>query len=99
LDAEFPTIAMFERIKQARKKSEKFVLATNTLLRNNELADKAPLLYGADGELLDWVTLNILGDYAVDNSLTDQSPQLAWTRLMVEKIQERERDQEQKKQY
>ena len=99
LDAEFPTIAMFERIKQARKKSEKFDLATNTTLRNNELAEKAPLLYGANGQLLDWVTINILGDYAVDNSLTDQPPQLAWTRLMAEKIQARERDPQQKKQY
>ncbi len=80
LDAEFPNPPLFERLKKLGKQ---FVLATNISLRNNALAEKAPMLYGADGKFLKWVTMESADDY-----LTQTTPELAWTKLMPLKIQE-----------
>jgi len=80
LDTQFPTLPLFERLKKVGKK---FVLATNTALRNNALAEAAPMLYGPDGRLLDWISLESAEEY-----LTKNTPHLAWTKLMPLKIQE-----------
>lgn len=80
LDATLPNDAIIEQIKKTKKK---FRLATNTPLKNEQLAAKIPLLLDSNGQFFDWFEIE---PARADLAVKDRP--LGWTKLLAEKIRE-----------